>query len=355
MEGFVRDGLRLARGMTRKCALAGLWWGGGKGLIARQPGDAHRDPAYRRRLYREYGAFVSSLRGCYVTAEDVGTTPLDMAEVFGATRFATSVPQGVGGTGNPSPWTAAGVVCAMEAGLEFLGRGSLEGTTIAMQGTGNVGSAMIAMLLEKGVARITASEICSEQRAALESAFDGRPVELRAALPGDCEILAEPCDLLAPNALGGVLNAKTHGLGEGDDRVRSGEQPARQRRSRRPRPERPRHRLRAGLRRQPHGYRRVRERAVRKRGRRPDDPAPPRSRVFERHPRHGATSAQVGAGVGKRHRSRPPTAWPTNSRRCRIPSGARAGGRSWPRWSPTAGTPPNAKPGRTRTTRGRRR
>jgi len=57
--------------------LAGLWWGGGKGLIARQPGGAHRRPSYRRRLYREYGAFVSSLRGCYITAEDVGTTPLD--------------------------------------------------------------------------------------------------------------------------------------------------------------------------------------------------------------------------------------------------------------------------------------
>jgi glutamate dehydrogenase/leucine dehydrogenase len=209
MEAFVRDGLRLARGMSRKSALAGLWWGGGKGLIARQPGGAHLQPAYRRRLYREYGAFVSSLRGCYITAVDVGTTPLDMAAVFRATRFATSVPEEVGGTGNPSPWTAAGVVCAMEAALEFLGLGSLAGKTIAMQGTGSVGSAMIPMLLNKGVARIVASEICAEQRAALESAFDGQPVDLRAARPGDREILAEPCDILAPNALGGVLDAKS--------------------------------------------------------------------------------------------------------------------------------------------------
>jgi glutamate dehydrogenase/leucine dehydrogenase len=175
MEAFVRDGLRLARGMSRKSALAGLWWGGGKGF----------------------------------TAVDVGTTPLDMAAVFRATRFATSVPEEVGGTGNPSPWTAAGVVCAMEAALEFLGLGSLAGKTIAMQGTGNVGSAMIPMLLNKGVAQIVASEICAEQRAALESAFDGQPVDLRAARPGDREILAEPCDILAPNALGGVLDAKS--------------------------------------------------------------------------------------------------------------------------------------------------
>ena len=39
MAAFLRDGLRLAMGMTRKNALAGLWWGGGKGLIARAPGD----------------------------------------------------------------------------------------------------------------------------------------------------------------------------------------------------------------------------------------------------------------------------------------------------------------------------
>jgi leucine dehydrogenase len=209
LAAFLRDGLRLARGMSRKSALAGLWWGGGKGLIARQRGGIHRDRAYRVRLYREYGRFVSSLRGCYITAEDAGTTPLDMAEVFRTTRFATSIPPEVGGAGNPSPRTAAGVVCAMEGALAFLELGSLAGKSIAMQGVGNVGSAMIPILLEKGVSRITAAEICAEQRAALKSAFDGHPVEIRAARPGDCEILAEPCDVLAPNALGGVLDDKT--------------------------------------------------------------------------------------------------------------------------------------------------
>ncbi len=209
MDAFVRDGLRLSRGMTRKSALAGLWWGGGKGLIARDPGEATCDINTQRQLYREYGSFVSSLRGCYITAKDVGTTPLDMLEVFHTTRFATSVPPEVGGAGNPSPITAAGVVCAMEAALEFLDLGSLSGKTIAMQGTGHVGSAMIPMLLEKGVARILASEISAEQRWALESAYEGQPLELRAARPGETEILAEPCDILAPNALGAILDPKS--------------------------------------------------------------------------------------------------------------------------------------------------
>src|SRR5262245_5847278 len=43
VSDFLNDGLRLSRGMGRKNALAGLWWGGGKGVIARAPGQRHTD------------------------------------------------------------------------------------------------------------------------------------------------------------------------------------------------------------------------------------------------------------------------------------------------------------------------
>ncbi len=209
MAAFLRDGLRLAMGMTRKNALAGLWWGGGKGLIARAPGEAFRDPAYRVRLYGEYAAFVTSLRGCYITAEDAGTGPDDMAVVHQGTRFATCIPPTIGGSGNPSPATARGVVCAMEGALDHLGLGTLAGKTIAMQGTGNVGAAMIGELLQRGVAAIVASELSAERRAQLAQQFAGAPLTLAAAEPGDDSVLATPCDILAPNALGGILNPDT--------------------------------------------------------------------------------------------------------------------------------------------------
>jgi glutamate dehydrogenase/leucine dehydrogenase len=64
------------------------------------------------------------------------------------------------------------------------------------------------MLLERGVAQVTASEISAERREALLDRFAGEPVEVRLALPGDHEILGEPCDVLAPCALGGVLGPK---------------------------------------------------------------------------------------------------------------------------------------------------
>ncbi|EDM80765.1 Bcd [Plesiocystis pacifica SIR-1] len=213
MEGLIRDGLRLSEGMSRKNALAGLWWGGGKGIVARQSGDRYRDPAYRRQLYREYGAFTTSLRGVYVTAEDVGTTPPDLAAVFETTRFATCVPAAVGGSGNPSGATAKGVVCAMEGALDHLGKGSLEGKTVAMQGAGNVATFMMEELLARGVAKIVATDINAERldqlRAQFAEAGAGARVELRLSERGDLSIFAEPCDVLAPNALGGVLGPET--------------------------------------------------------------------------------------------------------------------------------------------------
>ena len=49
VEDFLRDGMRLARGMTYKNALAGLWWGGGKGVMARGTGLDASEPSARRR------------------------------------------------------------------------------------------------------------------------------------------------------------------------------------------------------------------------------------------------------------------------------------------------------------------
>jgi leucine dehydrogenase len=209
VESLIRDGLRLSLGMSRKNALAGLWWGGGKGIIARQAGDRFRDPAYRRALYREYGAFTTSLRGAYITAEDVGTTPEDLAAVFETTRFATCVPPLVGGSGNPSPATARGVVCAMEGALDQLGKGTLAGKKVAMQGAGNVATFMIDELLARGIGQVVASEISAERCALLRDRFAGKPVEIRESSPGDLRIFAEPCDIFAPNALGGVLSPET--------------------------------------------------------------------------------------------------------------------------------------------------
>lgn len=206
---YLRDGLRLASGMTRKNALAGLWWGGGKGVMVRDPGLDHGNPAVREAIYREYGEFMTSLRGCYVTAEDVGTNVEDMAHVFATTRFTTCIPPSLGGSGNPSIPTARGVVCGMEAALEFLGLGGLDGRTVAVQGMGNVGGPLIRFLLEKGVARIVARDIDETRVAGVREEMGDPRLEAAVAAPGDHSVLAAGCDLLAPCATGAVLNERT--------------------------------------------------------------------------------------------------------------------------------------------------
>lgn len=199
---FLRDGLRLSWGMSRKIALAGLWWGGGKGLIA---GSDEPDEATRRLLYQEFGDFVSSLGGCYVTAEDAGTDSDDIATVFERTRFVTCIPSAYGGAGNPAPATAAGVVCGMEAALRTHGLEGLPGKRIAMQGLGNVGTAMVDLLLARGVGSIVASEISARRCGELAARWHDAPVEVRLSRPEDTDLLLEPCDVLVPNALGGVI------------------------------------------------------------------------------------------------------------------------------------------------------
>ncbi len=209
VEDYLRDGMRLAKGMTRKNALAGLWWGGGKGVMARNPEIETADEDIRAYLYREYGEFISSLQGCYVTAEDVGTSVKDMSDVFSGTRFTTCIPSVVGGSGNPSVPTARGVVCGMEAALDFLDQGDLEGKTIGIQGMGNVGGPLIGFLFEKNVKQILAWDIDLDLVNQVTAKFPDKKLEAGAVAREDTSIFAAECDIFSPNATGAVLNPTT--------------------------------------------------------------------------------------------------------------------------------------------------
>jgi glutamate dehydrogenase/leucine dehydrogenase len=244
IEDYLRDGLRLARGMTHKNALAGLWWGGGKGVMvdpdAAAPGAGGPAPggsgaadaaggARRRRIYEEYGELLTSLRGCYVTAEDVGTSVEDMAAVFSRTRFTTCIPPALGGSGNPSLPTARGVVRGMEAALAHRGAGGLAGKTVAVQGLGHVGGPLVELLRERGVTRVLGSDLDEARCEALRRRWGadgaggdggggasgdrhgkGFTFEARAATGrDDLWILEQPADVFAPCATGGVLGPRT--------------------------------------------------------------------------------------------------------------------------------------------------
>ncbi len=208
LEDFFRDGLRLSCGMTRKNALAGLWWGGGKGIILHNPKVDFQDKEAREYLFKEYGRFVTTLKGCYITAEDVGANTCDMANVFSTTRFCTCIPAEVGGSGNPSAPTARGVVAGMEAALNFIGT-DFSDKVIAVMGMGNVGGPVIKYLFEKDVKKVIACDINVNTIEKLKAELPGKNLETRVTAIGDFSILAEECDVVAPCATGAILNPNT--------------------------------------------------------------------------------------------------------------------------------------------------
>jgi leucine dehydrogenase len=210
IAALLTDGLRLSRGMTFKNALAGLWWGGGKGIMPLPPGYTHpdqiTDPEERKRLFEAYGRFVASLNGLYYTAEDMGTSTEDMKAVHSLNRFTTCIPPEIGGSGNPSPFTARGVLRAMEAAWKVLsGSKSLRDVRVAVQGAGNVGMPLIGELSDAGAEVWVADIPASRKR--LEQFTQGRPRVYIIDNPDDVYDLE--VDVFSPCWRGAVINAQT--------------------------------------------------------------------------------------------------------------------------------------------------
>lgn len=192
----LRDVLRLSAGMSLKSAAAGLALGGGKAVVI-----GHPETEKTGELLAAYGRAVDALSGRYVTAEDVGTTVEDMVEVRSATRWVTGLPEAMGGSGDPSPFTARGVMAAMRAVAAHLWAGDLAGRRVVIQGVGKVGGDLARRLHEAGV-EVMVSDIDETAAADL-----GTSLDIPVVAPD--EVLSTRCDILAPCALGAVLSAET--------------------------------------------------------------------------------------------------------------------------------------------------
>jgi leucine dehydrogenase len=191
-EEALTDVLRLSRGMTYKAAAAGLNLGGGKAVII---GDAKKDKS--EELFRAFGRYVESLGGFYITAEDVGTNTDDMEVIQHETRWVTGLPPELGGGGDPSPVTAFGTLQGIKAAIEHLHGDPLKGRSVAVQGLGSVGYHLAKFLREEG-AKVFGADIDAE---AIEKAR-----ELGVEIVPTAEILEVECDVVAPCALGAVIN-----------------------------------------------------------------------------------------------------------------------------------------------------
>ena len=192
----VRDVLRLSRGMTYKAAVAGLDLGGGKAVIIGDPSIKSEE------LFRAFGRFVESLNGRYITAEDMNTTVEDMNRIRRETRHVTGAATYAGGSGDPSPVTAWGVFHGIRACLEVVyGTPDVTGRTIAVQGLGAVGIHLARFLHEAG-GRLLVTDISERKLTRAVQEFGATVVD------GD-DFYGLECDVLAPCAIGGIINAAT--------------------------------------------------------------------------------------------------------------------------------------------------
>jgi len=198
-EDALLDALALSEAMTWKAALAGLDQGGGKAVVLVTDPDAPH-PAD---LLHALGQAIDELGGRYLAAEDVGATTGDMDALARVTPWVTGVRESAGGSGDPSPVTAWGVLHSMRATVRALDGPSatLAGQRVAIQGAGKVGSHLAGLLADAGAQVVVAD--ANPARAELVAARSGGQ-----AVRADA-VVEQDCDLLSPCALGGVLEPDT--------------------------------------------------------------------------------------------------------------------------------------------------
>lgn len=193
----VTDALRLSKAMSYKNAMAGLSLGGGKAVILRPDTDFDR-----KALFEAYGRAVEAVGGRYITAEDVGVSPDDMRIIKTQTDFVAGLDDGPAASGDPSPVTADGVFRSIKVAVRHaLGRESLKGLKVAVQGLGHVGYGVCEHLHGAGVHLI----VTDINTAVLKRA----KTELNAVVVEPDIIHAVEADVFAPCALGGAISKAT--------------------------------------------------------------------------------------------------------------------------------------------------
>ena len=193
----LRDASRLSAAMTAKNALADLPLGGGKAVLAV---PEIPQGAARRELLLRYGDLVSSLGGTYRTACDMNTAEVDMDIVAERSPYVFGRTVRGGGSGTSAPSTAVGAFHGILASVEHaFGSADLGGRTVLVQGVGAVGRLLAAALRDAGASLILTDV---DEARAKEAAN-----ELGAAVVPPEEAVATECDVFAPCATGGVLDA----------------------------------------------------------------------------------------------------------------------------------------------------
>lgn len=193
----LQDVLRLSHTMTYKAAISGLNLGGGQGVII---GDSRTGKG--EVLMRRYGRFIKNLNGSFITAEDLGTGTKDMEYIRMETPHVAGLPESLGGSGDPSPVAARGVLLGIKACVkEVFGADSLAGRSVAVQGIGQVGENLVALLRDENV-KVFVSDINDERLRQVAKKYGAEVI-------ANNNLFDYDFDVYAPCALGATVNSET--------------------------------------------------------------------------------------------------------------------------------------------------
>jgi glutamate dehydrogenase (NAD(P)+) len=157
----------LAAWMAWKCAVVDVPFGGAKGGVACDP--LKLSDGELERITRRYISEIFDLIGPTVDipAPDVGTSPRVMAWVMDTFSMkkgyvepgvVTGKPVALGGSGGRLEATGRGLLFVIRETLKRVGR-DLSGSSVAIQGFGNVGSNAARLLHEAGARVVAVSDV----------------------------------------------------------------------------------------------------------------------------------------------------------------------------------------------------
>ena len=195
----LQDAMLLSAAMTRKLAVAGLPFGGGKAVIAV---PAIPSGEQRRALFLRYADLIASLGGTYRTSSDMNTGEADMDVIAERTEYVFGCSVQAGGSGSPAAPTAVGVYHGIRASVTHaFGSGDLKGRIVIVQGVGGVGSPLADLLADAG-ASVLVTDLDPDRANAVASRVGGTAVQAD-------QLFAVDCDVYAPCAVGGILSLAT--------------------------------------------------------------------------------------------------------------------------------------------------
>ncbi|HEX3050835.1 MAG TPA: Glu/Leu/Phe/Val dehydrogenase [Aggregatilineaceae bacterium] len=212
----------LAMWMTWKCSLVGLPYGGAKGGVICDPYSMSQ--AELERLTRRYTSEISIMISPHgdIPAPDMGTNAQTMAWMmdtysmtvgYSVPAIVTGKPLNIGGSQGRTEATGRGVIICMDEALRRMGHNDPAQIRVAVQGFGNVGTYAAKHAFDLGYKVVAVSDVTggyyNENGLDIDDVMAYTRTTKHNVLEGyknaqkitNSELLAVPCDVLAPCAM----------------------------------------------------------------------------------------------------------------------------------------------------------